>query len=187
MNIYKNCPSVWNERFSLRLVREEDCEDLLKVYSDTKAVPLFNSDNCHGDDFHYTTRERMMEAVWFWLWSYQNGWFIRWSIVDENTNGVIGTLELCHRVSQDSYNGCGILRLDLRSDYEKEETIWDILEMIVPPAFYWLDCSCIITKAVPLALTRRHVLQRFGFTPCKEALIGSDGTAYGDYYAFRKG
>ena len=38
MNIYKACPDVQNERFRLRLVTQEDCEDLLKVYSDVKAV-----------------------------------------------------------------------------------------------------------------------------------------------------
>lgn len=187
MNIYRNCPEVCNDRFLLRLVREEDGEDLLRVYSDPLAVPLFNSDNCNGDDFYYTTYERMMEAVRFWIWSYQNGWFIRWSIVDEHTNNVIGTVELCNRVSQDSFNGSGILRLDLRSDYENEEEIWNILEMIVYPAFYWLDCHQIITKAAPAAQVRRKVLLQFGFSRCTEALIGSDGTAYGDYYAFRKG
>lgn len=187
MDIYKNCPEVYNDRFLLRQVREQDCDDLLKVYSDPLAVPLFNSDNCHGDDFHYTTRERMMEAIWFWLWSSQNGWFVRWSIVDNHTNVVVGTVEMCYRVSQDSYNGCGILRLDLRSDYENEETIWDILEMIVYPAFYWFDCQRIITKAVAAANVRRDVLSRFGFSPCEAPLIGGDGTAYGDYYAFCKG
>ena len=59
MNIYKSCPEVHNERFHLRLVTQADCEDLLKVYSDVKDVPLFNGDNCNGDVFHDTTLERM--------------------------------------------------------------------------------------------------------------------------------
>lgn len=186
MDIYRHCPQIFGDRFTLRGIREEDCEALLQVYSDSMAVPLFNSDNCHGDDFHYTTYDRMMEAIWFWLWSSQNGWFIRWSILDNETDRPIGTVEVCHRVSQDSYNGCGILRLDLRSDYESEENIWQILEMILYPAFYWFDCSCMITKAIPAAEVRRDVLTRFGFAACEAPLIGSDGTAYGDYYAFRK-
>ncbi|MBQ8835044.1 MAG: hypothetical protein IJ001_09015 [Oscillospiraceae bacterium] len=49
MNVYETCPEVSNDRFVLRLVRESDCADLLKVYSDEAAVPLFNSDNCNGD------------------------------------------------------------------------------------------------------------------------------------------
>ena len=187
MDVFKNSPQVRSDRFLLRPVREQDCDDLLKVYSDPLAVPLFNGDNCHGDDFHYESRERMMEAIWFWLWSQQNGWFVRWSIIDQNSDTAVGTVEMCYRVSQDSYNGCGILRLDLHSSYETEETIWDILELFLYPAFYWFDCSRIITKAIPAAGVRRSVLTRFGFTPCTEPLIGSDGTAYGDYYAFCKG
>lgn len=33
---------------------------------------------------------------------------------------VIGTVELCLRVSEDEFNNMGILRVDVRSDYEKE-------------------------------------------------------------------
>ena len=42
------------------MVKLEDCDDLLEVYSDEAAVPLFNNDNCKGDDFHYKTKERML-------------------------------------------------------------------------------------------------------------------------------
>ena len=58
MNVYEDCPVFQNERYVLRLVEDGDIGDLLKVYSDVKAVPLFNGDNCNGDDFHYTTPER---------------------------------------------------------------------------------------------------------------------------------
>ena len=53
MNIYEHCPEIAGERFCLRFVREADCDDLLRVYSDPAAVPLFNIDNCGGDDFNY--------------------------------------------------------------------------------------------------------------------------------------
>lgn len=119
MNIYEACPEVKNERFLLRLAGEQDCEDLLKVYSDEKAVPLFNSDNCNGDDFYYATLERMRQAMAFWIWSYENSWFVRLSIVDVAAGQAVGTVELCYRDSEDT----GVLRLDLRSDYEKEADI----------------------------------------------------------------
>ncbi len=60
-NPYEKCPSFENEQYLLRLVEASDAPDLLSVYSDEKAVPLFNSDNCHGDDFHYTTLQRMQD------------------------------------------------------------------------------------------------------------------------------
>lgn len=63
-SVYEDCPVFDNGKYCLRLVGETDAKDLLAVYADEKAVPFFNSDNCHGDTFHYTSLERMpMEAV----------------------------------------------------------------------------------------------------------------------------
>ena len=52
MNIYENCPVLENEKFIIRLFKNEDCDDLLEVYSDKNALPFFNSDNCDGDNFY---------------------------------------------------------------------------------------------------------------------------------------
>ena len=46
LNPYERCPKYENENYLLRMVSKKDKEDLLKVYSDEKAVPFFNSDNC---------------------------------------------------------------------------------------------------------------------------------------------
>ena len=56
-NVYEECPILENDRFLLRFVTKEDATDLLKVYSDKNALPFFNSDNCHGDNFYYSTKE----------------------------------------------------------------------------------------------------------------------------------
>ncbi len=45
-DVYKNCPEYENEDYIFRMVSQKDKLDLLKVYSDKKAVPFFNSDNC---------------------------------------------------------------------------------------------------------------------------------------------
>ena len=65
MNVYQKCPVMENERFLLRYISQKDVLDLLKVYSDENAVPLFNSDNC-TNNFHYTTVEHMMQTIEFW-------------------------------------------------------------------------------------------------------------------------
>lgn len=117
-SVYVNCPEFENKRFNLRFISIDDCDDLLKVYSDKKAVPLFNSDNCGGDDFYYNTRERMKQALHYWKFEYDRNGFVRWSIIDKRDNTVIGTIELFHRESKDYFNNCGLLHLDLRSDYE---------------------------------------------------------------------
>ncbi len=94
---YEKCPIYENENYLLRLVEASDAPDLLLVYSDEKAVPYFNSDNCNGDDFHYTTLERMQSAIGFWLWAYQDKGFVRWAVIDKNAGQAIGTIELFNR------------------------------------------------------------------------------------------
>ena len=186
MNVYESCPVFMNERFLLRMTAEQDCADLLKVYSDEKAVPFFNSDNCNGDDFHYRTAERMAQAISFWIFSYQNRYFVRWSIIDRITNEAVGTVELFHRDSDDSFTNTGLLRLDLRSDYETEETIESLVSLIQEFAYDWFACDTVTTKAVPEARVRRAVFIRMGFEESKEMLRGHDGTCYGSYFVRKR-
>lgn len=182
--VYENCPQFENQKYFLRLVTEGDCKDLLKAYSDEKAVPFFNSDNCGGDDFYYTTESRMKEAIKYWLWEYSRQGFVRWSVLDKDINEAIGTIELFHRESDDYFTNCGLLRLDLRSDYEKSKEIENILSLIIEPTFELFDCDKIATKAIPEAKERIKALLSMEFVFSKEKLIGHNETKYGDYYVF---
>ncbi len=49
IDVYEQIPVIESEKFLLREIEDADAEDLLKVYSDKDAVPLFNSDNCEND------------------------------------------------------------------------------------------------------------------------------------------
>lgn len=189
MNPYETCPTYESENYLLRLVQMDDAPDLLAVYSDEKAVPFFNSDNCNGDDFHYTTLERMQQAVEFWLWAYNDKGFVRWAIIDKNIQKSIGTIELFNRKAMDGqkpkdyFNNCGLLRLDLHSDYESADRIFEILSLIVPPAFALFECGMVATKVPPFASARREATERLGFLKSDENLVGGDdGKIYTDYY-----
>ena len=182
MSIYETCPVLESDNFLVRLVRNEDCDALLKVYSDKNALPFFNSDNCDGDNFYYRTKERMKEAVDFWSASYENGWFARLSIVDKAASDIIGTIELCLRVSEDEFNNMGILRVDVRSDYEKEEKLFEIITLITPCIPQLLGCTGIITKAPIYAVERIKAIQNAGFFKSEHLLIGKTGYAYDGYW-----
>lgn len=187
MNVYETLPVFEGENFILRGVLPADTEHLLKVYSDEKAVPFFNSDNCHGDDFHYTTYARMKEAVDFWLWSYKQGYFVRWAIVDKKTNSAIGTIELFHRDGeQTEYDKCGLLRLDISSEFERYAPITEILSLIAEPAYDLFYCDKITTKVKPFAEERLKAVKALGFKPAKEPLTGNDGEKFTDYYVLYK-
>ena len=180
---YEKCPVPENDRYLLRLVEEADAPDLLLVYSDEQAVPFFNSDNCGGDDFHYTTIERMRQAIKFWLWEYRRRGFVRWTVIDKTSQRAIGTVELFNRRAEDFFNNCGLLRLDLRSDYERAECIAAILSLITRPAFAWFDCRILATKVPCFASERKVAVEALGFTASDEKLIGGhDRRVYTDYY-----
>lgn len=187
INPYETCPVFENNNYLLRLISIDDAEDLLRVYSDEKAVPFFNSDNCHGDDFHYTSPERMRSAIEYWQMEYNRGGFVRWAIVDKNICKAIGTIELFNRHSNDYFNNCGLLRLDLRSDYEKSEIIQEILLLILKPSFELFDCEMIATKVHPDASERLEAVKKLNFIYSNEKLTGGNGRkAYIDYYVTMK-
>ena len=187
MNIFEKCPVLESDRFVLRMIEKEDCEDLFRVYSDKNALPFFNSDNCNGDNFYYPTIERMKEAIDFWISAYDNGWFVRLSIMDKATSQVIGTVEVCYRVSEDAFNNMGILRVDVRSDYEREEALFDIFSLITPQVYDMLGCSEIITKGPIYAVERIKAIQKTGFMKSKHLLMGGhDGYGYDGYWTAKK-
>ena len=185
MNIYEACPTLESGKFLVRLVREEDCDDLLKVYSDKNALPFFNSDNCNGDNFYYATKERMSEAIGFWKTAYDNRWFARLSIIDKSGSVVVGTVELCRRVSEDAFNNMGILRVDVRSDFEREDYLFDLFSLITPKLEEMLECKGVLTKAPIYAVDRIRAVQKAGFSKSDHLLIARNGSAYDGYWTIK--
>lgn len=181
MDVYEQIPAMESEKFLLREIEDGDAENLLKVYSDVNSVPIFNSDNCTGD-FYITSMQDINRMIDFWRLEYQNRCYVRWVIIDKNANCAIGTIELFNRRAKDYFNNCGLLRLDLRSDYEKQDTIENILGIIIPETRDMFACEMIATKAVSIAQERIQALEYMGFCLSEEALIGHDGTKYNSYY-----
>ena len=179
-NIYKCEAQFENDRFLLRFVTGEDVDDQLEVYSYKNALPFFNSDNCHGDNFYYPTRERMVQALVFWRFSYEQGYFVRWSIVDKTIGKAVGTVELFTRSADDGLSGA-VLRLDLRSDYENRGIIENLLNLLLPrvPEYFG---DMVITKAPIYAVERIAALREVGCVPSERLLVGHDGYAYNGYW-----
>lgn len=182
MNIYEHCPVIEDDRYLLRPVEDADCDALHQVYSDKNALPFFNSDNCDGDNFYYATKERMAQAMAFWKTSYENGWFVRMAIVDKADSAVIGTVELCLRVSEDAFNNMGILRIDVGSKYETADVLHGVAALITPRMPELLGCQGVLTKAPIYAVERIAALQRAGFVKAEQHLIGKNGYAYDGYW-----
>ena len=186
-DIYEFCPEFENEKYLLRFVKKSDSEDLIEVYGDKNALPFFNSDNCHGDNFFYDTKEKMDAAIDFWIYSYEQGYFVRWAIVDKSLSKAVGTIEFFHRPSDGNFGEVGLIRLDLGSAYEKSEIIREILSLIIPPAYELFECDEIISKVPLYAVERADGFRSFGFTKTDTCLIGgNDGYAYNGYWKISK-
>ena len=183
---YTNCPVMENERFLLRLVSHTDTADLLRVYSDERAVPFFNSDNCHGDDFPYTSTDRMRRAIALWLEDYEKRHCIRWTITDKAAGEGIGTMGYFIRTSDDYFTDCGILRLDLRSDWERAVKIRAILDVVIEPLFDLFPCRMMATKAIPEAAERIYALEKAKFRLSPHKLRGHGMKEYGSYYILKR-
>ncbi|GKX30669.1 hypothetical protein SH1V18_31490 [Vallitalea longa] len=176
-DVYKICPVYKNEYITFRQTIMEDSKDLLRCYSDEKAVPLFNSDNCHGDDFYYNTLEKMKKAIGFWKFSYENRYFVRWTIILNSTNEIIGTIEMFHRTAEDEFNHYGVLRIDLDSKHENQKIIDAILEIVNDNFYNLFDVNVILTKAIPQAKDRILSLTKKGYVP-----LGKKFIVYDDYF-----
>lgn len=181
-DIYEECPIYRKKFITLRQTNMEDAQELLKCYSDEKAVPFFNSDNCHGDNFYYTTIERMTEAIEFWNYSYKNRHFVRWTVVFNDINEKIGTVEMFHRVANDEFNHYGVLRIDLQSNYETQLIINEILEIVNENFYEAFDVKSILTKAIPKADERIASLIKIGYRPINKKVM-----IYDDYFVRYKG
>lgn len=180
-DIYEVCPEFEKGSILLKKTTQEDAIELLKCYSDELAVPLFNSDNCHGDDFHYTNMERMQEAIAFWDTSYREMSFVRWTIVFKENGEKIGTIEMFHRLAEDEFNHYGMLRIDLQSKYEVSSIIDDLLDIVNQNFYECFNVDKIITKAVPMAKERIISLENKGYRPLTKKVM-----IYDHYYCREK-
>lgn len=172
--------------FSLRDLAIDDWKELIVVYKDAMCIPFFNSDNCHGDIFYYSTEERMKKAISFWLDSIEKGYFTRKVIVDNSNNRAIGTMEYFVRSGEENYNDTIVLRVDVHHYYEKKKALFKIIGIAIREAFSKTNCKTLITKGWDYAIERREALKLLGFKEQDDDLIGHNKEKYSNYWLLNK-
>lgn len=178
INPYQVCPVFESERLVYRLVQEDDATDLLECYSDAASIPLFNSDNCNND-FNFQTIEEMSGCIRFWLDEYEGHGYVRYSIVEKNSDKAVGTIEFFARNERVEGAGViGVLRLDLISRLENEGVLTEILSMIEKEFYDCFGVDAMITKAIPSAEQRITAL----LNSCFSKIEGDTRVPFNDYY-----
>lgn len=177
---FEKCPIYESKQFVFRLVEENDAKDLLKCYSDPASARVFNSDNCTSN-FIFKSLEEMENCIRFWLNEYKNQCYVRFSIIDKIRGKAVGTIEIFAKKCEFAEIGkVGILRLDLASQYEKEELIGEIVDVINDNFYDDFEVENIITKAIPETKQRICALKNRGFMKLQSNTI----LPY-DYYFMR--
>lgn len=171
-NIYDVCLVLENDVIKMMQTTLADAEALLLCYGDQKAVPFFNADNCDGDTFYYPTLEKMTQAIKFWCDSYRWKYFVRWTVTLKETSEKIGTIEMFNRGNAKGLGSHGVLRIDLRSQYETKKVIENILEIANEKFYDAFGVDCIVTKAIPTAAERIRALESTRYEPVDSKTFG---------------
>jgi hypothetical protein len=177
---YDKCPEYESARFRLRLVSANDAEDLFLCYGDPEAQKYFNSDNC-DTDFKFATLDHMRAYIGGWLGAYKSRSYIRYAVVDKQIGKAIGTIEIFGGGPGGERDEYGILRVDVRREYENEESLDELLK-ISDSFFYNMNTESFLTKAVPEAVHRAAALAQNGYVPA----VTGDGEKHEHYFMKRR-
>jgi len=159
-----------SEHFLLRLVAENDAEDLLACYADPEAQKHFNHDPAANSDyFKACGKQLVLDMIRSWRKEFERKSWVRFSIVDKQRGKAVGTIEMYDKLARENrskYAGWSVLRIDIASAYEKAECIGELLQLLDAVNFFELfHVNIMLTKAIPEAAERRKALQDAGYTP----------------------
>lgn len=178
MDVFTTCPAYETEHFRIQKLELRDAEELFSCYSDPDAARFFNGDCC-GDDFYYTDKDKFRECVEYWLSRYEAGDFVRWSIQDKEKKSLIGTIEVCPSLKY-AVDGkmMGILRIDLKSEYEKQAVLEELMDILMVHIYEDFQVVSVIMKIQKEAEERQKLIRKYQFVSAKEEC----NIAFSDYY-----
>lgn len=110
---------------------------------------------------------------------YSYGGYVRFAIIDKETRKAVGTIEIFAKKDiYKDYGKVGALRLDLKSNYETNDSISEIIQIVSEYFGDLFEINSVITKAISYATTRIEALMNNGF----KVLKGYEITTYDDHF-----
>ena len=161
---FEKCPVLETSSFILRLVSENDAEDLLSCYSDPKSQRVFDSENLINS-LYFETVDQMADCIRFWLNEYNQKIYVRFAVVDKKIQKPVGTVEMFNAKGfLDDFED-GILRIDLASRYETTAYITELLELAREHFYDLFGVNMIVAKGRPAETNRVGALIAAGYEP----------------------
>ena len=115
----------------------------------------------------------------YWLSRYEAQDFVRWSIQDKEKKSLIGTVELCPSLKY-AVDGkmMGILRIDLKSEYEKQAVLEELVDILMVHIYEDFQVASVIMKIQKDAKERQKLIKKYQFVSAKEEC----NIGFSDYY-----
>jgi len=170
---YAKCPEFDTEHFHLRQVREEDAEALLHAFYGDLSEWMFYGTDMSRSIFagRYATLDEMRKCIRSWLEEYKNRYYIRFTVIDKETNKAVGTIEVFDNIHSEKkwkiefvLHGF-VLHIDLALPYETKEYIAELLDLANREFFRLFGFSYLLIRAVPEAKERIAALLADGYEP----------------------
>lgn len=178
IKVFEKCPEYQSEHFYIRQMKMTDADELFQCYSNPKAAKYFNGDCC-SDDFYYTDYSKFQMCMEYWEERYRAKDFVRFTILNREKEEAIGMIEICPSYKYSADGFCmGILRMDLRPEYEIEEAVQELLNLILENVYSDFGVKSVIIKAQEYAHVRRKALKKLHFVSAKEEC----NISFNDYF-----
>ena len=170
---YAECPEFETEHFHLRQVRGEDAEELLHAfYGDLSEWMFYGSDMCKSIFAgRYATLDEMKNCIRSWLKEYANRYYIRFTVIDKQTEKAAGTIEVFDNIHsekkwrQEAVSRGLVLHVDLAVPYETKDYISELLDLADKEFFRLFGFKYLLIRAIPEAKERIAALLSAGYEP----------------------
>lgn len=169
------CPRLKNNRIRIRQLRLDDADKLLSCYQQQGKAPTYFNLDFSNETIPCQNKEQVKNLLKFYLSQSKSKKSVYWTVIDLFNNNSIGVISITPLEKNEDYKNVGLLRMDIKSEYETKEIISAILNM-TEQLYELFDLNTIISKAW---LTSRHRINAMLENGFKESfdryLIKKDG------------
>ncbi len=167
--VFEQFPTIKTERLLLREIRENDLQEVFKIYSNSKVI------NEYYGLYHFTKIEQVKALMELWSLEYEQRQGIRWAI--EYEQQIIG---ICHLKDFTLKHFRCLIAYELSSEYWGQGIMHEAVEAVLYCAFNLIGLNRIEAHLHPINDNSIRLCERlnFNFETILEDNYYFDGAIY---------
>lgn len=151
VKILEEIPTIANAKMTLRKIQEKDASDLFQYYHNENVY-------CYLDWNGPESVEDAKRIINAWNKGFQEGWILRFAIVENKANTVIGTIFLNNFEGRRAEVG-----YELSENYWKRGIMSEALKEIIKLGFIQLGLNRIQAFVCEENIASKHLLEKLSF------------------------